>query len=97
MSFTAIIREAFVLSDGKIVLDMSEIEGMPTVGDLVRAGGGAGRIVELGRNSTDGQVVSTRACLTGKEVAPYGGIVVVWRAQPTQALGLQRIEGTADV
>ncbi|MEM8656254.1 MAG: hypothetical protein AAGF36_16095 [Pseudomonadota bacterium] len=35
-------------------------------------------IVEVGKNSTDGKAVSTRSCLTGQRVAPYGHVLVDW-------------------
>ena len=36
------------------------------------------QIVELGRNSTVGQIVSDRSCLTGETVAPYCAVAVTW-------------------
>lgn len=76
---------------------MTEIEGLPAVGDCVRIGQAKGRVVALGRNSTDGKSVSTRACLTGRAVAPYGAIAVIWTAELVDNQHLQRIEGTSDV
>ena len=64
---------------------LTEIEGMPAVGMSVRLFGRRARILELGRNSTDGQPVSRRDCLTGREVAPYGGVLVEWEGKRPKA------------
>ena len=60
------------------MLQLTEIEGRPEVGMKLRVGERRCAVIELGRNSTDGQVVSTRACLTGRPVAPYGAVCVAW-------------------
>ena len=45
--------------------------------DLLLIPGGDSAL-EVAKNSTDGQVVSTRACLTGQTVAPYCTIMLKW-------------------
>lgn len=57
---------------------LTHIEGMPESGMTVSIGGKSAVIKELGRNSTDGKVVSSRSCLTGQPCSPYGSILVEW-------------------
>lgn len=75
--FTGLIKDAFDLPtrDG-IALMLTHIEGTPEVGMQVIVGGKVCSVLALGRNSTDGQIVSTRDCLTGKTVPAYGSILV---------------------
>jgi hypothetical protein len=72
------INNVFVLPVPGLVLNLTEIEGHPKVGEMVQVGSKCCKILELGRNSTDGRAVSTRSCLTGRTVAPYGAIRVEW-------------------
>ncbi|MGB0159420.1 hypothetical protein [Thalassovita mediterranea] len=44
----------------------------------IKINGRQSRILGLSNNSTDGQPVSTRSCLTGKEVPAYGAILIDW-------------------
>ncbi|WP_299597506.1 hypothetical protein [uncultured Tateyamaria sp.] len=60
------------------VLQLTEVLGHPRKGITLSVVGQRCRVVEVGRNSTDGQAVSTRSCLTGKPVAPYGHVLVKW-------------------
>ncbi|MFA3917560.1 hypothetical protein AB1E33_11285 [Ruegeria sp. 2012CJ15-1] len=57
---------------------LTHIEGLPVVGMTIYVAGVFGTIKELGRNSTDRQVVSSRDCLTGRPCASYGSILVEW-------------------
>lgn len=61
-----------------LVLMLTEVEGAPSIGMTVDFLGGHRAIVDIGKNSTDGQPVSTRDCLTGRTVAPYGAILLNW-------------------
>ncbi len=51
-------------------------------------------LTEVGRNTTDGQAVSSRDCLTGKPVAPYGHILIEWNgaALPEKSLRHQEVK-----
>ncbi len=59
-----------------LILMLTNIEGNPRVGMQVLVNAKPAIITELGQNSTDGQPVSTRSCLTGQPCPPYGLIVV---------------------
>lgn len=78
MRFRGRITNLFVIQDKGLVVMMTEIEGFPVVGQKVRLLGVQTSVKALGENSTDGQPVSTRSCLTGQQVPPYGGVMVEW-------------------
>lgn len=79
MGFRGLIEDAFSLKDRKgLVLMLTHVEGMPQVDMPVRIAGRKTQILDIGRDSTDGQPVSTRTCLTGKPVPAYGSIFVGW-------------------
>ena len=61
-----------------LMLSLTRIESTPEIGMFVRFLGRTHKIVELGRNSTDGKVVSHRSCLTGAPVSAYGSICIDW-------------------
>ncbi len=73
-----------------LVLMLTGIENHPEVGMTVRVGEHIGSISELGRNSTDGQAVSYRSCLTGKPCSPYGSILVEWSGESPETNSLVR-------
>ena len=79
--FRGLIENAFELPQHGVFLMLNKIEGMPKVGMRVHVLEHRCRITALGRNSTDGQAVSTRACLTGLPTDPYGGVCVEWEAE----------------
>lgn len=80
VQFRGLIEDALLLSKKPgTALVLSHIEGMPKVGMQVSVSGKFAEIKELGRNSTDGQPVSTRSCLTGQPCEPYGSILVEWK------------------
>ncbi len=58
------------------VVMLTDVEGLPTAGMKVRFGETVTEIEEVALNSTDRRPVSTRLCLAGKPVAPYGGIAL---------------------
>ena len=76
MEFRGRITDVFELPNGRVILQMTEIEGLPDVGMSLRWEGGQCEIRELGLNGTDGMAVSTRSCLTGHPVPPYGAVGV---------------------
>ena len=76
--FRGRVTNVFAIGDRGTALMLTEIEGRPEVGMTLRVGKRRCLVIELGRNSTDGEVVSTRACLTGRPVAPYGAVAVAW-------------------
>ena len=79
MRFRGRIDDAFPLKgkDG-LVLTLNHIEGMPERGMVLSLAGRRVCIVDVGTNSTDGQAVSTRSCLTGESVPAYGSVFVDW-------------------
>lgn len=91
--FRGEITDAFVIPDHGLALILNKIEGAPESGMAVQIGKKTTRVKALGRNSTDGQAVSTRSCLTGRTVAAYGGIVVDWDgALPTTGTWVEQLE-----
>ncbi|MVO15846.1 hypothetical protein [Parasedimentitalea huanghaiensis] len=79
MRFRGLIQDAFQHNDKKgLVLTLNHVEGVPQVDMTVHIARQKTQILDIGRNSTDGQPVSTRACLTGKPVPAYGSILVDW-------------------
>ncbi len=78
MSFRGKVQDCFELKGKGLVVMLTEVEGAPAIGTLVDFLGGHRRIVDVGRTSTDGQVVSTRDCLTGRPTAPYCTIGLEW-------------------
>lgn len=97
MSFQAVVTDVFVMGDDRVVVLMTQIDGSPAVGDVLTIAGMAGCVVEVRRSSTDGKAVSTRACLTGAEVAPYGSVLVSGLDVSRSALTSEQILGTSDV
>ena len=80
--FRGFIEDAFVLKDKGVAVMLTHVEGMPAVGMRVPVGDQIVTILELGRNSTDGQAVSHRSCLTGKPVPGYGSVLMDWKGDP---------------
>ena len=76
-SFSGTIQDIFVVQR-HVVLFLNTVEGLPQVGMSVLLGGHTHEITELCKNSTDGLSVSSRSCLTGQPVAPYGALVTTW-------------------
>lgn len=72
------IEDYFMVPGKGLFVMLTEVEGAPKIGMVVDFLGGHRTIKDVGRNSTDGQPVSTRDCLTGRPTAPYGGIVLEW-------------------
>ena len=88
--FRGQIEDVFKIpSKEGFVFKLTNIEGHPEVGMSISVGGKTRRIVELGRNSTDGKHVSERSCLTGRPCAPYGGILVDWPGHFSEAKALR--------
>ena len=77
---------------GRVIM-LTEIVGAPNAGMPVRIGDWRGEILDVGKNSTDGQVVSTRSCLTAETVAPYGLIAVSLSCPKPSRGELVRSEG----
>lgn len=73
--FSGKIEDVFRIK-GHLAIMLTGIEGMPKVGMTVRIGDCVRTILELGRNSTDHKPISTRDCLTGRPVPPYGSILI---------------------
>lgn len=71
-----------------LALMLTGIESHPEVGMTIKVGDHIGSIAELGRNSTDGQAVSHRDCLTGKPCSPYGSIFVEWSGETPETNSL---------
>ncbi len=80
MRFRGQIQSVHMFPDHKaLVLTLTNIESTPEVGGMfIRLMGETKKIIELGRNSTDGNAVSYRDCLTGKPVPAYGSIGIDW-------------------
>ncbi|WP_238367069.1 hypothetical protein [Mesobacterium pallidum] len=76
------IEDAFVLKGKGVAVMLTHVEGMPEVAMRVMVGDHVLTILALGQNSTDGQAVSHRPCLTGKPGPGYGGVVVDWPGNP---------------
>ncbi len=91
MRFRGRIEDAFPLR-GKmgLALMLTHMEGMPEKGMRVSIAGRDLNIVDVGRNTTDGKPVSTRDCLTGKAVPPYGSIFVDWLPPYPERTSLHR-------
>jgi hypothetical protein len=70
------IDASFVDANRGIGIVLTHVKGMPRVGIQVRISPRIASVLEIGRNSTDGQSVSTHACLRGLPTAPYGTILV---------------------
>ena len=79
MGFRGRISDYFPLKaqDG-LALMLTHVQGRPAIGMALSLAGRRVSILDVGQNSADGLPVSTRACLTGKSVAAYGGIFVDW-------------------
>lgn len=69
---------------------LTQIEGMPVKGMHVSIAGRDLLIMEVGKNSTDGEPVSSRSCLTGKTVPPYGSVFVEWLPPYPEGASLHR-------
>lgn len=75
---------AFEIPNQGLCLSLNHIDGLPQVDMHNRVGNRLCKIIALGRNSTDGQAVSMRDCLTGRPTPAYGSIVVEWiGSEPT--------------
>ena len=77
--FRGRVEDVFTVDTGT-ALFLTEVEGMPREGLLVRLGDRVRSVLTVGRNTTDGQPVSFRDCLTGKPVSGYGHVLVDERA-----------------
>lgn len=75
-----------------LVVMLTEVEGTPTLGTVVDFLGGHRTIVDIGKNATDGQPVSTRDGLTGRTVPPYGTILIDWPEGTPAPNGIQGAE-----
>lgn len=73
-----------------LALMLTHIEGMPAKGMRVSIAGRDLLIMDVGRNSADGKPVSTRSCLTGETVPPYGSIFVDWQPPYPEGASLHR-------
>lgn len=90
MRFRGQIQDAFMFRERKgLVLSLTNIEGLPEIGMHVSILGEIRKIIEIGRNSTDGNAVSYRSCLTGQPVPAYGSIGVDWNESDVDAIGLR--------
>ncbi|NIZ59473.1 hypothetical protein DL239_00625 [Sedimentitalea sp. CY04] len=77
--FRGLIQDAFHLqNEAGVALSLTQVEGIPEIGMMVSVAGQPATIRDFGHNSTDGQVISSRSCLTGEPCSPYGGIFVEW-------------------
>ncbi|WP_223424881.1 hypothetical protein [Tateyamaria pelophila] len=76
--FRGQVDSFFAVADRGLALSLTNIEGMPRVGMTLRVGERLCKVLELGRNSTDGQPVSYRSCLTGAPTPAYGFVVIEW-------------------
>ncbi|MDD9729972.1 hypothetical protein PVW46_08630 [Mameliella sp. AT18] len=76
MKFRGQVEDCFLLVEKGLAVMLNRIEGMPKTGMRVCIGETETRIIDVGRNSTDGQPVSTRDCLTGRTCSPYGFILI---------------------
>lgn len=94
-AFAGRVTDMFALNDKGFVLQLTEVEGCPARGMKLDIGPKRCRVIEAGRISADGQPVSTRSCLTGQPVPPYGAVLVEWiGAVPTEKdVYGQRAEG----
>ncbi|MEL7115686.1 MAG: hypothetical protein AAGP08_08850, partial [Pseudomonadota bacterium] len=90
--FRGIVSDYFVMPGKGLIVMLTEVEGMPKIGSVVDFLGGHLTILEVAKNSTDGQFVSTRDCLTGQPVAPYSTIVLKWPADRPAPDGVRGAE-----
>jgi hypothetical protein len=89
--FRGFVEDAFELAEMKgLVLQLAQVEGLPEVGMKVSLGGRTCCIAGIGTNSTDGQIVSHRSCLTGKPVPPYCTVLLAWDGRDINVRGLNR-------
>ncbi|MEO0378916.1 MAG: hypothetical protein AAF252_01520 [Pseudomonadota bacterium] len=87
--FRARIADAFLLKEKGLVLQLTDIEGMPVEGQEVFFGDTGSRVIALGTNGTDKQPVSFRDCLTGQTVPAYGSILV----EASQSMDITNLHG----
>ena len=90
--FRGIVQDWFTMPSKGLVVMLTEVEGEPAIGSIVSFLGGHLRIIEVGKNSTDGKAVSTRDCLTGRTVAPYAAICLDWPENTPAPNGLRGAE-----
>ncbi|MEJ8560992.1 hypothetical protein QTO30_06990 [Yoonia sp. GPGPB17] len=93
--FRGQIEDWFNIPKPRFGLMLTRIEGMPKVGMRVQIEGCFGTILELGRNSTDGQPVSYRDCVSGMPCAAYGSILVeLSEYQPERGQWVEEVAAT---
>lgn len=76
--FAGRVTDMFASNDKGFVLQLTEVEACPARGMKLDIGPKRCRVIEVGRNSTDGQPLSTRSCLTRQPVPLYGAVPVEW-------------------
>ncbi len=90
--FSGVVSNFFELKGKGLFVQLTDVEGLPEKDMIVMFYGELATITEVGRNSTDGQAVSTRSCLTGQPVTPYGSVLLDWptgRACPPYERGVR--------
>ena len=70
------IEHVFAVPGTGLVLMLTKVEGLPREGMDVLVAGKRHQIKAVATNSTDGQPVSNRNCLTLEPTDPYGAIVL---------------------
>lgn len=76
--FRGQVDDFFAIADRGLSLSLTNIDGMPRAGIILQEGERLCKVLELGRNSTDGQPVSYRNCLTGAPTPAYGNVLIEW-------------------
>ncbi|WP_299370248.1 hypothetical protein [uncultured Tateyamaria sp.] len=76
--FRGKITDMFTLQDKGHVPQFTQVVGEPAKGMTLTIAHLSSRVLEVGKNFTDGQVVSDRSCLTGQTIAPYCVALVEW-------------------
>ncbi|PSL21869.1 hypothetical protein [Shimia abyssi] len=89
--FKGKIEDIWHIPDKGVVLHLNQVEGTPEVGMQVSVAGQTAKIIELGKNSTDGKTISDRSCLTGQPTSGYGAILT---DLDRSSLDLDHVHGT---
>ncbi len=91
MAFSAKIEDVFSISGKGTVLWLTAVVGEPLEGDRFETELGEATVLAIGAPG-----IRNRACLTGKEVSPYGGILTdlpMPEARSLHNTTIQTVEG----
>ena len=90
--FRGKITDMFTLQNKGDVLQFTGVRDEPAKGMTLTIADLSCRVLEVGKNFTDGQIVFDRSCLTGEKIDPYCLVLVEWtgpRPDPKTVCGVE--------